>query len=83
METYEGLGHHRRGAAPTERTVTSFFAVSTNSRRGYRSTISPMHTLIPVLDMASWMHPDKNKKIDALMNTRARVVTGNSLRVVP
>jgi molybdopterin-synthase adenylyltransferase len=39
--------------------------------------------LIPVLDMASWMHPDKNKKIDALM-THAHVwVTGNSLRMVP
>ena len=65
------LGHDRRGLRRLKDCDIVFCCVDKFAPRVPLNDLAYAH-LIPVLDMASWMHPDKNKKIDALM-THAHV----------
>jgi hypothetical protein len=71
METYEDWGTTEEGLRRVKDCDIVFCCVDKFAPRVPLNDLAYAH-LIPVLDMASWMHPDKNKKIDALM-THAHV----------
>jgi len=66
METYEDWGTTEEGLRRLKDCDIVFCCVDKFAPRVPLNDLAYAH-LIPVLDMASWMHPDKNKKIDALM----------------
>jgi hypothetical protein len=71
MEVYEDLGTTEEGLRRLKDCDIVFCCVDKFAPRVPLNDLAYAH-LIPVLDTASWMHPDKNKKIDALM-THAHV----------
>lgn len=71
MEVYEDWGTTEEGLRRLKDCDMVFCCVDKFAPRVPLNDLAYAH-LIPVLDMASWMHPDKNKRIDALM-THAHV----------
>jgi len=71
MEVYEAWGTTDEGLRSLKDCDIVFCCVDKFAPRVPLNDLAYAH-LIPVLDIASWMHPDKNKKIDALM-THAHV----------
>jgi hypothetical protein len=71
MEIYEDWGTTEEGLLRLKDCDVVFCCVDKFAPRVPLNDLAYAH-LIPVLDMASWIHADKNKKIDALM-THAHV----------
>jgi hypothetical protein len=71
IEVYEDWGTTEEGLHRLKDCDLVFCCVDKFAPRVPLNDLAYAH-LIPVVDMASWMHPDKNKRIDALM-THAHV----------